>query len=78
MIRIAIVDDDAGSVSQLKEYLLRYQNERNEMFSILTFSDGDEIVENYKAEYDIILLDIEMRFMDGMTAAQLIRKKIRR
>ena len=75
MIRIAIVDDDAGSVSQLKEYLLRYQNERNEMFSILTFSDGDEIVENYKAEYDIILLDIEMRFMDGMTAAQLIREK---
>ena len=53
MIRIAIVDDDAGSVSQLKEYLLRYQNERNEMFSILTFSDGDEIVENYKAEYDL-------------------------
>ncbi|MGC6175539.1 LytR/AlgR family response regulator transcription factor [Lacrimispora sp. 38-1] len=75
MIRIAVVDDDAESVSQLKEYLLRYQNERNELFHILTFSDGDEIVENYKAEYDIILLDIEMRFMDGMTAAQHIREK---
>lgn len=75
MIRIAVVDDDAGSVSQIKEYLLRYQSERNEQFHILTFSDGDEIVENYKAEYDIILLDIEMRFMDGMTAAQLIREK---
>jgi DNA-binding LytR/AlgR family response regulator len=42
--------------------------------NIVTFSDGDEIVENYKAEYDIILLDIEMKFMDGMTAAEHIRK----
>lgn len=43
--------------------------------SITAFSDGDELVENYKAEYDIILLDIEMRFMDGMTAAGIIREK---
>lgn len=75
MIRIAIVDDDTRSVEQLKEYLNRYQKERNEVLSILSFTDGDEIALNYKAEYDIILLDIEMRFMDGMTAAQLIRKK---
>jgi DNA-binding LytR/AlgR family response regulator len=75
MIRIAIVDDEARSVEQIKEYLLQYQKERNEVFNIVSFSDGDEIVENYKAEYDIILLDIEMRFMDGMTAAQLIREK---
>lgn len=75
MIRIAIVDDDTRSVEQLKEYLNRFQKEQNEVLSILSFSDGDEIALNYKAEYDIILLDIEMRFMDGMTAAQLIRKK---
>lgn len=75
MIRIAIVDDDTRSVEQLKEYLNRYQKEQNEVLSILSFSDGDEIALNYKAEYDIILLDIEMKFMDGMTAAQLIRKK---
>lgn len=74
MIRIAIVDDEPTSVEQLTDYLLQYQKERDEEISIVTFSDGDEIVENYKAEYDMILLDIEMRFMDGMTAAKEIRK----
>lgn len=74
MIRIAVVDDDPISVNQLKDYLLQYQKEQSQPMDITTYADGDEIVENYKAEYDIILLDIEMRFMDGMTAAALIRK----
>lgn len=74
MIRVAIVDDEITSVEQLKSFLIQYQKERNEVMHIVTFSDGDEIVENYKAEYDIILLDIEMKFMDGMTAAEHIRK----
>ncbi len=39
------------------------------------FSDGDEIALGYKAVYDIILMDIEMKFMDGMMAAEEIRKK---
>lgn len=74
MIRVAIVDDEVTSVEQLKSFLIQYQKERNEVMNIVTFSDGDEIVENYKAEYDIILLDIEMKFMDGMTSAEHIRK----
>ncbi|MFA9462961.1 MAG: LytR/AlgR family response regulator transcription factor [Velocimicrobium sp.] len=74
MIRIAIVDDEPACVDQIKEYLIQYQNERNVELQIETFSDGDEIVENYQAEYDMILLDIEMQFMDGMTAAQKIRE----
>lgn len=75
MIRIAIVDDEPESVVQIEEFLLRYQKDRGEVLDIVTFSDGDEITENYKAEYDIILLDVEMRFMDGMTAAEIIRTK---
>ncbi|WP_099467118.1 LytR/AlgR family response regulator transcription factor [Konateibacter massiliensis] len=74
MIRIAIVDDDPASIEQLKSYIMQYQRERGEEMSITAFSDGDELVENYKAEYDMILLDVEMRFMDGMTAASIIRK----
>ena len=35
---------------------------------------GDEIALGYKAVYDIILMDIEMKFMDGMMAAEEIRK----
>ena len=37
--------------------------------------DEDEIVEGYTGEYDIILMDIQMKFMDGMSAAEEIRKQ---
>lgn len=74
MIRIAIVDDDSTSIELLKSYIMQYQRERGEEMSVTAFSDGDELVENYKAEFDMILLDIEMRFMDGMTAAKKIRE----
>lgn len=74
MIGIAIVEDEAEYAAQLQEFLHRYARESGQEFQIVMFSDGDEIVENYKAQYDIILLDVEMKYMDGMTAAEEIRK----
>lgn len=74
MVRIAIVEDDNTYTDVFKKYLDRYGKESGEKFQIFTFQDGEDIVENYKAGYDIILMDIEMRFMDGMTSAEEIRK----
>lgn len=75
MISIALVEDDRCYTEQLKRFLCQYEAEKNLKFNIVTFSDGDEIVERYDASYDIILMDIEMKFMDGMSAAGEIRKK---
>lgn len=75
MISIALVEDDRRYTEQLKGFLCQYEAEKNLKFNIVTFSDGDEIVERYDASYDIILMDIEMKFMDGMSAAEEIRKK---
>ena len=74
MIKIAIVEDDISYSSQLKEYLLRYESEFSESFDITTYFDGDALVENYSSQFDIILMDVEMKFMDGMSAAEEIRK----
>ncbi|MGN0505058.1 MAG: LytR/AlgR family response regulator transcription factor [Lachnospiraceae bacterium] len=74
MIRIAIVEDEETYALQLQEFLKKYEKENGETFQISLFSDGDEIVHKYKAEYDIILMDVEMKFMDGMSAAEEIRK----
>ncbi len=74
MIRIAIVEDDYAYTSQLKHYLKQYETETGAECVISCFSDGDEIAENYTKEYDIILMDVDMRFMDGLTAAEEIRK----
>lgn len=74
MIKIAVVEDEHTYAMQLQEYLHQYEKECGEVFEITTFLDGDEIVSKYKSQFDIILMDIEMKFMDGMSAAEEIRK----
>lgn len=74
MIKIAIVEDESMYANQLKEYLEQYEKENGEVFDITLYKDGDDIVHKYKAQFDIILMDVEMKFMDGMSAAEEIRK----
>ena len=74
MIRIAIVEDEDFYVAQLTEYLKRYEQEEKEEFDITIYRDGDGITQKYKSQFDIILMDIQMKFVDGMTAAEEIRK----
>lgn len=71
--RIAIVEDEREFREQLYEYLKKYGEEQSITFQITEFADGSEIVKNYKNEYDVILLDIEMPNMNGMDAAEVIR-----
>jgi DNA-binding LytR/AlgR family response regulator len=67
------VEDEDGSAEQLQEFLSQYEREMGVQIKCERFRDGDEIAENYKGNFDIILMDIQMRFMDGMTAAEKIR-----
>lgn len=75
MVSVAIVEDDPGYTKRLREYLKKYEEEYREPLQVTAYSDGDEIVENYRGQFDLILMDIEMRFMDGMAAAEQIRKQ---
>ena len=74
MVKIALVDDDASYREELLSYLRKYEQECGEKFHITTFADGDEILDGYTASYDIILMDIAMRFVDGMETAERIRR----
>lgn len=74
MLEIAIVEDEESYRNTLCEYLRKYETETEEEIHISVFTDGDEIVENYAAKFDIILMDIEMQFMNGMEAARKIRE----
>lgn len=73
MIRLAIVEDDANYQQELLGYLHRYEKEYREQFQLSVFSDGLDIIEANLAAIDIILMDIQMRNMDGMKAAERIR-----
>lgn len=74
MIRIAVVEDEETSASTIKNYLTQYAKEAGRQFDITVYADGEDIVANYHAEFDIILMDIELQSMDGMTAARRIRQ----
>ena len=74
-IRIGVVEDDPASCQLVLDYLNRYQQENGEQFTVSVFDDGARIVEKYAPVYDILLLDIEMKEMDGMAAARRIRER---
>ncbi|TGY97238.1 response regulator transcription factor [Petralouisia muris] len=75
MVRIAIVEDEELYIEKLTEYLGKYQNQFGEQFEITVYRDGDGITSQYQAQFDIILMDIQMKFMDGMSAAEEIRRQ---
>ena len=74
MVNLAIVEDEDEYAAQLTEFINQYQKESGTIFRITRFSDGDEITNGYHGQFEIILMDIEMKLMDGMTAAEEIRK----
>lgn len=74
MVRLAIVEDDVKYLEQFCEYVKRYEKEGKEQISVRTFSDGMDIITEYKPVYDIIFMDIQMKLLDGMSTAKSIRK----
>ncbi len=74
MINVAIVEDEQKHAEILKSYLEKYGEEHKADYHIELFGDGLDIVEGYDDHFDIIFLDIQMRHLDGMTAAKKIRE----
>ena len=75
MTRIAIVEDEAAVREQLAGYVQRYTRQYGTPFEVTEFADGMEILEDYRPQFDIIFLDVEMKHLDGMETARRIRER---
>lgn len=67
--RLLIVDDEYGIVDTLKTYFASF-------YEILIAYSGTEALQKIRNRPDLILLDINMPDMDGLTLCQEIRKHI--
>lgn len=74
MIRVAIVEDEKEYREMFQNYIERYGIENGMSFDISFFEDGLDITEGYLPTWDVILLDIQMKHQDGMSAAKIIRE----
>ncbi len=74
MIRTIIAEDDLQCCAKLEQFLRDYGQETGRTFQITRYDNGEDLIEHYKPEYDLLLLDVDMPFVDGMTAAAHIRK----
>lgn len=73
VLRVAIVEDDPAARETLAQNLRRYSAEKGLRLELVAFNDGVDLVTDYAANYALILMDIEMRLMNGMRAAKAVR-----
>ena len=74
MIRVAVAEDDPSCVKQLERFLREFGRESGRTFQITHYGNGEDLIERYRPNFDLIFLVIDMPFVDGLTAAKHIRQ----
>ena len=75
MIHVAVVEDEEKYREQLSEFLSRYGKEKEISIQTRMYCDGIDNLDEYAGQFEVILLDIRMKHIDGMEAARKIREK---
>ena len=76
MIKIAICDDEQSLVSANKRIVDKFIKEKKEMATIEEYGNGEFLLADIQegAYFDLILLDIEMPYKNGMEIAPQIKQ----
>ena len=70
MISVAIVEDERKAADQLRECLNRFETEHDEHFESTHYTDGEQFLSDFRSQFDIVFMDIEMPGLNGMRVAQ--------
>ena len=73
MIRIAICEDEKDQQELLEGYINEAFKSLSLQYKFDIFSSGEELLESYSKDFDIVLLDIQLGEINGMDTARKIR-----
>lgn len=78
MIRVAICDDENNVCSAIEKMLFKAAMQLNLQIQTDVYYTGERLCERFEAGeyYDIIFLDIELEFKNGVEVGDFIRKKL--
>ncbi|MDB8791359.1 LytTR family DNA-binding domain-containing protein [Romboutsia sp. 1001216sp1] len=71
---IGICEDITLHRGLLVDYLFRFFNTLNIDYDVLEFSSGENLLNNYPINVDLLFLDIQMNGLNGMDTARKIRE----
>lgn len=76
-LKIGICDDDAAQVTMTEALTAQWVHKNGHSAVINTYKNAESLLFDFEGEsdFDILLLDIEMGDMNGVTLAKNIRKK---
>lgn len=74
MIHIAICDDEKYMLDEIEKMVSEFFHNKKMEITILKFLSGRELLKCKKA-IDILFLDIQMKEIDGMAAAKVLREQ---
>ena len=74
---IGILEDERSVAETIESYIRRYfeGSEYENELEIRYFSNAFDLLENYRADYSVLFMDIQLRMMSGMEAAACIRQQ---
>lgn len=73
-IKIAVVDDSQEDLDHCASLLNRFALETDRTFAVEYFRYGDEFLSQFKGQYDILFLDVNLGASNGIDIAKRIRQ----
>ena len=74
-IRIAIIDDELPCLNKETAFLEDFGAKKGFLFQIDSFQSGTAFLNSNNGLYDLILLDVQMPYMNGIEVAKALRAK---